>query len=339
MLSSVPGGSGRVSPDRSPAPHENRESDVDMSDRVKVLFILGTTRCGSTILENVLGSAPGFFAAGEIHMLWRGMARGFRCGCGQEIASCPFWSAVLTEVGSPDDPNEVYRWQLAQARMLHTPRLLRTDRWPVTGRADLDRYVDLLRRLYPEVRRASGADVIVDSSKTPAAAAILERLDEIDLSILHLVRDPRGVAFSWERGRPAGEDAHGPREYSPGPVRTSGRWVSTNVLGDSVRRRLPAARTMLLRYEDFAEHPKQVVEAICRFVGAPSDRLPFIDDRTVRLAVGHAVSGNRSRFSEGDVEIRLDDAWRRAPRSTQLIASTLTAPWLGRYGYRWKATS
>ena len=45
-----------------------------MSDPVKVLFILGTTRCGSTILENVLGSAPGFFAAGEIHMLWRGMA-------------------------------------------------------------------------------------------------------------------------------------------------------------------------------------------------------------------------------------------------------------------------
>jgi hypothetical protein len=307
-----------------------------MDDKVKVLFILGTTRCGSTILENVLGSLPGFFAAGEIHMLWRGATRGFRCGCGETIDACPFWAPVLEASGGPSDPAEVYRWQLAAARMLHTPRLLRGAGRPGNPGGDLGRYEALLRRLYPQIRASSEARVLVDSSKSPAAAAILAGLDELDLYVLHLVRDPRGVAYSWARGRPAGADAHGPRDYRPGSVRTTGRWVSTNLLGDAVRRRLPPERTMLLRYEDFVDQPRAVVASIARFVGEQPVERPFVSDRIVDLDPNHAVSGNRSRFSQGDVEIRLDDEWRRAPGGDRLLVSTLAAPWLGRYGYRRK---
>src|SRR5215204_1738922 len=97
-----------------------------MGNPVKVLFILGTTRCGSTILENVLGSTPGFFAAGEIHMLWRGLMRGFRCGCGEAIPECEVWGPVLERPGIAGlDPAEVWRWQSKETRIAHTPRLLR----------------------------------------------------------------------------------------------------------------------------------------------------------------------------------------------------------------------
>ena len=51
-------------------------------------------------------------------------------------------------------------------------------------------------------------------------------------------------------------------------------------------------------------------------------------DRIVDLDPNHAVSGNRSRFSQGDVEIRLDDEWRRAPGGNRFLMSTLAAPWL-----------
>lgn len=306
-----------------------------MADRSKVLFILGTTRCGSTILENVLASVPGFVAAGEIHMLWRGIGRRFRCGCGEEIGSCPFWSEVLDRVQSPDDPDRVYRWQLSDVRIMHTPRLLRIDSWPETGRPELDRYADLLRRLYPEVGR--DARVIVDSSKSPAAAAVLRGLDEVDLYVVHLVRDPRGVAYSWARGRPAGAGLHGPRDYRPGSVRSTGRWIATNLLGDAVRRRLPEDREMLLRYEDFVAHPRETVEALVRFVGEDPVDLPFVSDRMVQLEPNHCVSGNRSRFSKGDVQIRLDDEWRRAPGAWRPVVTALSAPWRSRYGYRREA--
>jgi hypothetical protein len=311
----------------------SRSDGASSGARTRVLFILGTTRCGSTILENVLGSVPGFFAAGEIHMLWRGMVRGYRCGCGAEIGACEVWSEVLERAGGPADPSEVDRWQLAEARMLHTPRLLGIRSWPTTGRPALDRYVALLRRLYPQIARIGEAGVVVDSSKTPAAATILSHLDEIDLYLLHLVRDPRGVAYSWGRGHPGGAGAQGPRNYTPGSVRTTGRWVSTNLLGDAVRRRLPADRTMRVRYEDFVARPEETVRAITRLVGMGEAELPFVSERVARLEPNHCVSGNRSRFARGEVELKLDDEWRSSSGIARSVVTTLSFPWLGRYGY------
>ena len=44
----------------------------------------------------------------------------------------------------------------------------------------------------------------------------------------------------------------------------------------------------------------------------PATDLPFDDERTVRLAPNHTVSGNPSRFTTGSVRIEADDAWRTA---------------------------
>ena len=308
-----------------------------MGNKVKVLFILGTTRCGSTILENVLGSIQGFFAAGEVHMLWRGMDRGYRCGCGELVASCPVWTRILDASGAPADPLEVARWQRDETRMLHTPRLLRIRSWPGTGRPSLDRYVDLLRKLYPEIARAGEARVVVDSSKTPSAAVILSQLQEVELYVVHLVRDPRGVAYSWRRGHPGGEGTPGPPKYRPGPIRTTGRWVATNLLGDAVRHRMPNQHRMLLRYEDFVANPEDVVRRILRLVDVRVESLPFLTEHLVRLEPNHSVSGNRSRFARGEVELRMDDEWRSAPDASRSLVTALSLPWLGRYGYAARA--
>ncbi|MBA3432215.1 MAG: hypothetical protein H0U16_12145, partial [Actinobacteria bacterium] len=50
---------------------------------LKVLFIMGWTRSGSTILDNLLGEVEGFFSTGELHYLWRrGLLEGRLCSCG-----------------------------------------------------------------------------------------------------------------------------------------------------------------------------------------------------------------------------------------------------------------
>jgi hypothetical protein len=308
------------------------EARAPIAGPAKVLFILGTTRCGSTIVENVLGSVPGFFAAGEVHMLWRGIEWGFRCGCGTSIPECPVWSRVLERVGNPP-ASVVHRWQLADARMLHTPRLMRIRDWPITGRPNLDRYVALLRRLYPAIADVSEADVVVDSSKTPAAATILSHLDEVDLYLVHLVRDPRGVVHSWSRGQPGGEAARGPGNYAPGAIRTTSRWIATNRLGEAVRRRLPDDRVMIARYEDFVADPAGFVERIKGFVGVRTQGTPVLSERVVQLHGNHIASGNRSRFARGRIEIRLDDEWLASRGIRTSLVTTLSFPWLSRYGY------
>jgi hypothetical protein len=61
--------------------------------------------------------------------------------------------------------------------------------------------------------------------------------------------------------------------------------------------------------------------------------LPFIGERTARLEPNHTVSGNRSRFSTGEVTFRLDDEWRRRAAVRRTAVTGLALPWLQRYGY------
>ena len=60
-----------------------------------VIYIAGSGRSGSTMLERVLGEMPGFVNVGELIDLFRRTApRGERCGCGLAFADCPFWIGV-----------------------------------------------------------------------------------------------------------------------------------------------------------------------------------------------------------------------------------------------------
>ena len=64
---------------------------------VKVLYIAGWGRSGTTLLDNLLGQIEGFTSTGELHNLWqRGLIDGRDCGCGLRLTDCPFWQEVLT---------------------------------------------------------------------------------------------------------------------------------------------------------------------------------------------------------------------------------------------------
>src|SRR5260370_35400792 len=53
--------------------------------------------------------------------------------------------------------------------------------------------------LFESIHEVTGCRVIVDSSKSPARALTLAASDQIELYIVNLFRDPRGVAYSWEK--------------------------------------------------------------------------------------------------------------------------------------------
>jgi hypothetical protein len=58
-------------------------------DSIKVLYIAGPTRSGSTLLSKILGEVDGFFNAGEIIDIWdRGLASDGLCSCGKAMSQC-----------------------------------------------------------------------------------------------------------------------------------------------------------------------------------------------------------------------------------------------------------
>ncbi len=303
---------------------------------VRVLYVAGFGRSGSTLLGNVLGSVDGWFSTGELHLLWAALLRGSGCGCGERVDRCEVWSEVLRRIARDSvapDPATVRRWQLAEVRLVHTPRLLRIGSRSESGRTVLDRYADVLGDVYRSIADVTGATVIVDSSKTAADAAILQRVRGIEPSILQLVRDPRAVAFSHAKVRPTLDPHRAEQMHRRGTVESSVRWVGVNALVREVRRRAPGP-TALLRYEDLVARPRDALPPLLALAGDPEGRIPFVDERTVRMGPNHTVWGNRSRFSVGDVEILPDERWRDEISTVAAATATvLTLPWLSRYGY------
>jgi hypothetical protein len=191
--------------------------------------------------------------------------------------------------------------------------------------------------LYQAIRDETGVALIVDSSKLPPYGLLLSHLPQLEVTVLHLVRDPRATAFSWRRRKPSrdrDDDALMPRQ----PVwKSTMLWLIWNMLA-AVFWRPVAGSHMRLRYEDLVADPRGTTERICRTVGLPMASLPFIEEHVVDLLPIHAVAGNPVRRSSGPVEIRPDDEWRQRMSSRDRRAVTaLTAPALAAFGYRFRA--
>jgi hypothetical protein len=311
--------------------------DAAAPPTVKVLAIIGMTRSGSTILDNLLGELDGFFSTGELHYLWqRGLIDARTCGCGRRLHECPVWSRVLRELarGGTASPEEIVRWQHRSVRSRHTWRLLRQDparieRWPA-----LAAYVDVTTRLYRAIARVTQARVVIDSSKRASDAAVLGLLPGIDPYFVHLVRDPRAVAFSWRRAKSeldSSSPSHMPR-YSA--LNSATTWLSLNFAAEAVRRSHAGDRSIMVRYEDFVQRPGPTLRRIAALVGERPGGLPLQSERVASLGGNHTVSGNPSRFRTGAVELRPDDEWSRAQSTAdRTLATAMTLPMLGRYGY------
>jgi hypothetical protein len=295
-----------------------------------VLYVLGRGRSGSTVVAQALGALDGFFSAGEIRCLWDPVLPSRAvCGCGAPVPACPVWSQVLARLAHVDR-DRVARWQREVVSEARLPRLLRrrrADRWPA-----LAGYRRVMSQLYTAIAEVTGCRTVVDSSKRPSYALVVRDLPGLEAYFLHLVRDPRACAYSWRTRRHTG--AAGTPVRRPGAVDATLRWDLLNLGAEAVLAAAGRGRGQQLRYEDFAAAPRRAVERVARLVGGPPVATAFVDERTVRAPVSHALAGNPARHRTGQVVVRPDGEWTATQRPVdRWLASAVALPLLRRYGY------
>ncbi len=314
-----------------------------MTEPQKVLFIGGLGRSGSTLIEKMLNELPETFAIGETVHLWeRGVRDNQLCGCSQPFAECEHWSDVGQRAfggwdNIPLDEVIGLRWSVDRSRRL--PQMFKAHRSGAPT-PDQQKYLDYIVPVLIQSGRRAGESlgrddlVLIDSSKHLSAAALYSLDPRLDVRVLHVVRDPRGVAYSWTKQveRP---EADGELMPTYDPKRTAGRWVTDNMGFRALAK--AGVPTLTLRYEDFLANAESELRAIAEFAGieGPTD-LSFLDGNSAHLqAPMHSVAGNPMRFGTAEVTLRLDDAWRTKldPKAKRLVTA-ITGPVLGRFGYK-----
>lgn len=303
----------------------------------KVLYVAGIGRNGGTLIDLIMGELDGFFSMGEVRHVWlKGLVKRELCTCGQRFTECDVWRDVFERgFGGFDrlDGPHTTEVQDRVDRFRHLPLLLSPVRPPAFQRA-LDEYVELWRHFYRGVREATQARVLVNSSKSAEHALILRELPELELYVLHLVRDSRAAVHSWQKKNVPIIDQPGEVSYMPrfSALGAAARWSGRNASAGLLRRHFKHYR--VLRYEDLVDRPEEHVRSIVEWVGEPVGELPFIDAHTVNLGVSHLQSGNPMRHQNGAVKIRKDVAWQEnMGAGKRRLVTALTYPLLREYGY------
>jgi hypothetical protein len=273
-------------------------------------------------------------ALGEVVHLWqRDLRDDERCGCGARFSGCVFWQRVGDRAFGGwrnVDVDRVHALRDAVERTRHIPRLATA----VEAPEEVHEYAEFYSRVYAAAAEVSGAAVVVDSSKHSSLAHVLRWADGLDLRVVHVVRDARGVAYSWTKtvARPETDGTDEMTRYSPG--RSAMLWNAHNAaFGLLGKRGVPVHR---IRYEEFLADPHTELLRMARFAGLPltAADLSFLGDGYADLRVGHSAAGNPMRFTVGRLPLRRDDAWVRAlPTGQRRLVGAVCGPMLRAYGY------
>lgn len=306
----------------------------DKTNHVKVIFIAGSGRSGSTLLDMLLGQVNGFYSTGELRFIWsRGFAQNQLCGCGKPFRECEFWSEVIKAgFGKFEDVDFA---RIEELRLSTEHRFARGA--SIKARPELwapyKEYYEACQNLYQAIYKISGCEFIVDSSKNTAHGFVLANMPQIELFTVHLIRDSRAVAHSWRREKVRPEiyweqKFMGQRKI----VGSAIRWNSMQQLSEKLRH--TSKQNALLRYEDLVNAPKKSLMDIFDDLQIDRPALDFIDGIHANLRISHTVSGNPVRFTNKEIKIQPDVEWKRAMTwRHKWMVTLLTWPLLLKYGY------
>lgn len=275
--------------------------------RLQVVYVMGAGHSGSTILGAALGNCGDAFYAGEVEE-W--LARSGEPGLGGPERA-EFWRRVGDRVDRAAAA-ELFG-PVANGAFERSSAFLRVDRWPARRRLRR-RYRAVARELLQAIADVAGVERVVDSSHFPLRARELERIEEIELYLVMVARDPQDVIASNVR-------TISRREVAERRVRilalNASLWL-THLLSTIVFVRHPRERRVFVRHEDFVADPEGVLRQIVVALGLAVE-LPDLG----ALRAGLALMGNKLILSE---TIAVQRSTRR-PKRWSLLTAAMQSGW------------
>ncbi len=263
------------------------------SNKILVIYLIGAGRSGSTLIDIIMDSHSQIVGVGELSNWFFRKEKQSKmpCTCGKVLSECSFWQNVFKDI--PENlqiPNSKLKINQKKIDFLFN----RKKYFFIANKekeVNLEKYLELNKRIYENILSYSKKRVVFDSSKEMDRAEILVSDNRFKILFLHLVRDGRGTTYSYKR-------KHG------GIISPMLLWGLKNLKAEIFKKRYPQ-NFIFLRYEDFCQNPKQIIKKILKKVN-----LDFEPEMlSFREKVHHQVDGNPLRLRQ-DREIKEDITWK-----------------------------
>lgn len=293
------------------------------NDNKKVIYILGYGRSGSTLLESLLCSKFDVAAYGEIKYFFeRGALDLEPCSCGKIVSDCGFWSRfnlndidLIKAKNFTDKYDSSFFYYFNRLLSKFKPKSLRF-------------YKEIHYKTLAYLLDNSPQKVIIDSSKMPARAFWLYVKGSVKKNtyFIHLIRDPRGVAWSCQKD--VSRFSHDNSKSMPkfNVLSSYLKWYLNTKISESVLKKIPSDQVIKLRYEDLAKNPQLELDLIKNKIN-----LNEISSKPLY----HSISGNPARFNGGLDKVKFDEEWqRKLPTLSKILARILFGHKMRKYKYK-----
>ena len=305
-----------------------------MSGRIRFVYLTSFPYSGSTLFSFLINAHPKIATVGEMTGPTATQdPEAYKCSCGQKMRQCPFWMQVAEQMASRGFSFQCMsfdtRIQLGnsfQAQRILSgslrssfledlrDRMLRF--WP--SQWQRQQYLVSRRRAMAEsILQLTNKSLFFDASKSPMTIRHLTAQPDVDLRVVHLVRDVRGASHSKRKNQGAMDWRQAVKA-----------WVRENRSIERQLELLPSDKWIRLRYEDLCQDPAATLNLFFHFCGMSPHRIPQ-DFQTLE----HHIVGNRMRLTDVG-QIHLDESWRRQiTPEEQDLAIRLASSMQLRYGY------
>lgn len=298
-----------------------------------LIYIAGYGRSGSTLLDMILGSHPDAVGMGELTHIFDSWLSDNTCSCRERYRNCEFWSEVMPR-WSASLPNVSITEAATVTRQVED-NLSSWRKLLPQHKSTTQKYGLIWQTMIDVIAEVDVVTTVIDSSKSTRTvggrALALANYSQLDVKVIHLVRDPRAVMWSYLRGNNIKLEAGHAIPNRGGVLRAILGWNTANFSAARARDSQDNA-PLLVRYEDFVEDPYKELHAISQSLML--DFAPIVKHLKDELPIkpDHGVAGNRLR-RKGLIKLKKDEEWKdQLPNHARLIAQ-LNKPFASKYGY------
>ena len=252
---------------------------------IRLIYIIGNSHTGSTILSLYLDSHPFINYVGEIKKLDQSFKDRF-CTCGEDAERCPFWGPFI--VRHQEYFNKPAKSNNGFYRFFSTYKSILTQSSKEEIEYERSFLDDLVIRC---LKFNEGTEFIMDSSKSLKRFITLSKMKGIEIYPIFIDRDLRSNLASFvKRGKGL------LRSYLRLRIN---RYLILNHLNKN------EIAHVKVNYERFVKHPDETRKNVWNFVGLSEEG--FED---VPIIGTHQITGNRKtllQFPENQAIIKLNE--------------------------------
>lgn len=280
---------------------------------------MGAGRSGTTALASFINAADDIVFLGELHHLPDYIEDNLNCSCGKTLRNCDSWRHL--NLNDNIFTNTKYR---EQQRLLESHKYVIKYLFTDLGKFQYF-YQDANAKLLKKVTDQPGQSkmVCLDSAKYIGRAIALSRNKRIDIRVIYMTRDPRGVASSFAKKV----------QTHKGTISVCIYYNVINFLAELASRTVLKGRVCKLRYEDLLTNPLQVFDAIESHAEVELHEVRRKIHNNESFDIGHIVGGNRLK-SQKSIRFRNSDNWHETIhilRRWAIYFLTLPFNFLNRY--------